>query len=81
MTTDHISSNVRRIYDEVAMSLTLDERLRLIEMLTKTVAAPEPASATMPKTIELPVATLPTLPGWHITERRGEQSDWRDRAL
>jgi hypothetical protein len=80
MTTDHISSNVRRIYDEVALSLTLDERLRLIEMLTKTVA--EPASAaTVAKTIELPVATLPTLPGWHVTDRRGEQSDWRDRAL
>jgi hypothetical protein len=76
MTTDHISSNVQRIYDEVAVKLTLDERLRLIELLTQTVSAPEPA-----KTVEVPVAALPALPGWHITDRRGGQSDWRDRAL
>jgi hypothetical protein len=76
MTTDHISSNVQRIYDEVAVSLTLDERLRLIELLTQTLAAPAPAKA-----VEVPVAALPTLPGWHITDRRGVQDDWRDRTL
>lgn len=76
MTTDHISSNVQRIYDDIAVSLTLDERLRLIELLTQTIAAPAPA-----KTVEVPVAALPALPGWHITDRRGGQNDWRDRAL
>ena len=78
MIADPVSSNVQRIYDEVVFKLSPAERLQLIELLNQSVAVPAPAKAAV---AELPLAAMPQLPGWHITERRGGQSEWRDRAL
>lgn len=80
MIADPVSSNVQRIYDEVVFKLSPAERLQLIELLNQSVAVPAPAKAAA--AAELPLAAaMPQLPGWHITERRGGQSEWRDRAL
>jgi hypothetical protein len=81
-TSGPISAAVQRIYDQVVFDLTAAERLQLIDLLTQGAATPEPTGeAAAAAIIDPPLATLPPLPGWHISERRGGQTDWRDRAL
>ena len=76
MISGNITSNVQRIYDDVVVSLSSAERLRLVELITRGLAQPEAA-----KDVESPAIALQAMPGWQVPDRRGGQSEWRDRAL
>jgi hypothetical protein len=73
-----VSSNVQRIYDEHVAVLSAGERLRLVELITRGMAQPEPAAKT---TVAAAVEVLREVPGWQPGDRRGDFSEWRDRAL
>ena len=81
-----VPSNVQRIYDEHIAGLSAVERLRLVELITRGMAQPEagdvpvvvdvPAVGVAVSSDEVRVAT-----GWQSIDRRGDLTEWRDRAL
>jgi hypothetical protein len=78
MISTHTTPSVQRIYDELVATLSTADRMRLIELITQSMAEPALATESV-KPNEIPLSALPQLPGWHINERRG--GEWRDRAL
>lgn len=70
-----ITCNVQLIYDEHIAGLSAGERLRLVELITRSMAEPE-----LPK-VDAAAQSLRETPGWHAGDRRGDRSEWRDRAL
>jgi hypothetical protein len=70
-----VSSNVQEVYDIHIAALSPGERLRLVELITRGMAEPEPAKA-----IEH-AQSLRDMPGWQAGERRGDRTEWRDRTL
>jgi hypothetical protein len=82
-----VPSNVQRIYDEHISVLSAVERLRLVELITRGMALPE-VEATSTVVAEVPsvdVAASATesrmAAGWQSVDRRGDFTEWRDRAL
>jgi hypothetical protein len=82
-----VSSNVQEIYDAHVAGLSAGERLRLVELITRGMAQPqldaaiaaaaEAVAANPPE----PVPVAREMPGWQAGDRRGDRSEWRDRAL
>jgi hypothetical protein len=78
-----VSSNVQEIYDAHVAGLSAGERLRLVELITRGMAQPQldaalaAAAAATPE----PVSVAGEAPGWQSGDRRGDRSEWRDRAL
>lgn len=72
-----VSSNVQHLYDTYIAILSAGERLRLVELITRGMADPEPVKTA----IDLPAQSLRDMPGWQAGERRGDRTEWRDRAL
>ena len=72
-----VPSNVQQIYDEHISVLSAIERLRLVELITRGMAQPDVG--------EVPVvggeAPLRNPAGWQVVDRRGDLTEWRDRAL
>ncbi len=70
-----ISCNVQNIYNEHVQALSPAERLRLVELIMRGMAAPEPGHTA-------DVLDGPTLdvPDWQPIDHR-PLSDWRDRVL
>jgi hypothetical protein len=67
--------------------LSAGERLRLVELITRGMAQPQldaaiaaAAGAVAAATPE-PVPAVREMPGWQAGDRRGDRSEWRDRAL
>ena len=71
-----VSSNVQHLYDTHIAILSPGERLRLVELITRGMAEPKPD-----KLVEVHPQTLRDMPGWQAGERRGDRTEWRDRAL
>ena len=79
-----VPSNVQRIYDEHISVLSAVERLRLVELITRGMAVPEVsgAEAEAPSVEVAPSATdARVAAGWQSVDRRGDFTEWRDRAL
>jgi hypothetical protein len=84
-----VPSNVQRIYDEHISVLSAVERLRLVELITRGMALPETdattgvvASGEVPSVEVTPgVAESRMAAGWQSVDRRGDFTEWRDRAL
>ena len=81
-----VPSNVQRIYDEHISVLSAVERLRLVELITRGMALPDETSGAA----EGEVASVEVAPsatdarvaaGWQSVDRRGDFTEWRDRAL
>jgi hypothetical protein len=70
-----VSSNVQRIYDEHVSTLSPGERLRLVELITRSLAQPEPIAVSV-----LDPATITQIPGWQSTDQRSVHQ-WRDHTL
>jgi hypothetical protein len=72
-----VPSNVQQIYDEHISVLSAIERLRLVELITRGMAQPDvgdvPGAADE--------APLRNPAGWQVVDRRGDLTEWRDRAL
>ena len=70
------SSNVQRVYEEHVAVLSAAERLRLVELITRDLAAPEQRAAGMSgEGGLLPHGT------WQPMDHRGDLTEWRDRVL
>ena len=72
-----VPSNVQQIYDEHISVLSAIERLRLVELITRGMAQPD---------VEAEVSVAADAPlrnpaGWQVVDRRGDLTEWRDRAL
>ena len=79
-----VPSNVQRIYDEHISALSAVERLRLVELITRGMALPEVSGveAELPSVEVAPSATdVRFAAGWQSVDRRGDLTEWRDRAL
>jgi hypothetical protein len=79
-----VPSNVQRIYDEHISALSAVERLRLVELITRGMALPESAGAEVeaPSVEVAPsAADARVAAGWQSVDRRGDFTEWRDRAL
>jgi len=81
-----VPSNVQRIYDEHISVLSAVERLRLVELITRGMALPETSGAAttadVPSVEVAPSATdVRFAAGWQSVDRRGDLTEWRDRAL
>ena len=77
-----MTGNVQQIYEEHIAGLTPAERLRLVELITRGMAQPDPiALEGEVSAVEMALEELRPLPGWQSTDRRGDLSEWRDRAL
>ena len=81
-----VPSNVQRIYDEHISGLSAGERLRLVELITRGMAGP--AVSDVPMVVDVPAvgvaasaAEARVATGWQSLDRRGDLSEWRDRAL
>jgi len=72
-----VSSNVQHVYDTYIVNLSAGERLRLVELITRGMAEPEPVKVPA----EVHAQSLRDMPGWQAGERRGDRTEWRDRAL
>lgn len=72
-----VSSNVQHLYDTCIASLSAGERLRLVELITRGMADPEAVKTAVDSTAQ----SLRDMPGWQAGERRGDGTEWRDRAL
>ena len=72
-----VSSNVQHLYDTHIAILTPGERLRLVELITRGMAEPQAEE----KLVEIHAESLREMPGWQAGERRGDRTEWRDRAL
>lgn len=70
-----VPSNVQHVYDEHVSTLSPPERLRLVELITRGMAQPEPIVVQ-----GIEPGTMTELPGWQHTDPRGVVQ-WRDRAL
>jgi hypothetical protein len=70
-----VSSNVQRIYDEYISTLSPTERLRMVELITRGMAQPEPINVS-----PLDPTTITEIPSWQATDQRGV-TQWRDRSL
>jgi hypothetical protein len=71
-----VSCNVQQVYDAHVACLSPTERLRLVELITRGMAQPEPIDAH-----GIEPALFREIPGWQDPEPRGDLSHWRDRAL
>ena len=69
------SSNVQRVYEEHVAVLSAAERLRLVELITRNLAAPEQRTAISSDGALLPNGT------WQPMDHRGDLTEWRDRVL
>jgi hypothetical protein len=71
-----ISCNVQHVYEQHIQGLSPSERLRLVELIMRGMAAP---ADTTRKTdgVEAPALDVPD---WQPIDHRG-LSDWRDRVL
>jgi len=70
------SSNVQRVYEEHVAVLSAAERLRLVELITRNLAAPEePAAVVSADGALSPNGT------WQPMDHRGDLTEWRDRVL
>jgi len=72
-----VPSNVQQIYDEHISVLSAIERLRLVELITRGMAQPDVEDA--PAVAD--DAPLRNPAGWQVVDRRGDLTEWRDRAL
>jgi hypothetical protein len=72
-----VPSNVQQIYDEHISVLSAIERLRLVELITRGMAQPD-VVGEVPATDDAP---LRNPAGWQVVDRRGDMTEWRDRAL
>jgi hypothetical protein len=72
-----VPSNVQQIYDEHISVLSAIERLRLVELITRGMAQPD-VEAELPVAADAP---LRNPAGWQVVDRRGDLTEWRDRAL
>ena len=72
-----VPSNVQQIYDEHISVLSAIERLRLVELITRGMAQPD-VVAEVPAADDVP---LRNPAGWQVVDRRGDLTEWRDRAL
>lgn len=70
-----VSSNVQEIYDAYVAGLSAGERLRLVELITRGMAEP-----AIPELV-LPSPAICDIPGWQVSDRRGDMAEWRDRSL
>jgi hypothetical protein len=75
-----VSCNVQRIYDEYVARLSAVERLRLVELITRGMAQPDPPKEE-PAAVAVAAQSLNNMPGWQPGERRSAMNEWRDRAL
>jgi hypothetical protein len=74
-----VPSNVQQIYDEHISVLTAIERLRLVELITRGMAQPDVGGdASVAAEADGP---LRNSAGWQVIDRRGDLTEWRDRAL
>jgi hypothetical protein len=73
-----VPSNVQQIYDEHISVLSAIERLRLVELITRGMAQPD-VGADAP--VAAADAPLRNPAGWQVVDRRGDLTEWRDRAL
>ena len=78
-----VPSNVQRIYDEHISELSAVERLRLVELITRGMAQPDPALLVDAPVVEVAQSAPETraAAGWQSIDRRGDLTEWRDRAL
>jgi hypothetical protein len=72
-----VSSNVQHVYDTYIANLSAGERLRLVELITRGMADPQAVRAG----VDTEAPSLRDMPGWQAGERRGDRTEWRDRAL
>jgi hypothetical protein len=80
-----VPSNVQRIYEEHISVLSAVERLRLVELITRGMALPEATSGVAGEVPSIEVtpsaAEARVAAGWQQVDRRGDLTEWRDRAL
>ena len=70
------SSNVQRVYEEHVSGLSADERLRLVELITRNLARPAAKPGPLPEH-----GRLMTDGTWQPIDNRGNLTEWRDRVL
>jgi hypothetical protein len=75
-----VPSNVQQIYDQHISVLSAIERLRLVELITRGMAQPEGVEG-MATSVTASDAPLRNPAGWQSIDRRGDLTEWRDRAL
>jgi hypothetical protein len=71
-----VSSTVQQIYDDYITTLSAEERLELVELITRGFAPLPPQ-----KPVEAAIQSLRAMPGWQDGERGRDTTEWRDRAL
>jgi hypothetical protein len=71
-----ITTDAKAIFDAYISGLPAEERLALVEMITRSLADP-----MIDHIGDLPAASLREIPGWQAGEQRGDRSEWRDRML
>ena len=70
------SSNVQRVYEEHVAVLSAPERLRLVELITRNLAAPAERPGMLSPTDRIIADGT-----WQPMDHRGDLSEWRDRVL
>jgi len=71
-----VMSTAQEVYDAHIAGLSAGERLRLVELITRGMAELQLDTRQS--------VTLPSdrgRPGWQAGDKRGDNSEWRDRAL
>jgi len=71
-----ITTDAKAIFDAYIAGLPAEERLSLVEMITRSLADPG-----LERSGDLPAESLRDIPGWQAGEQRGDRSEWRDRML
>ena len=71
-----IATDARTIFEAYVADLPAEERLALVELITRSLAKPD-----VVKAVDLPAIALREIPGWQAGEQRGDRSEWRDRML
>jgi hypothetical protein len=73
-----VFSTAQEVYDAHIAGLPAGERLRLVELITRgMVGTPD----RMQDQLSITAPSDRGRPGWQAGDRRGDNSEWRDRAL
>jgi hypothetical protein len=72
-----VFSTAQEVYDTHIAGMPAGERLRLVELITRGMAG-----AQLEERVSIPATSEHRgTPGWQAGDRRGDNSEWRDRAL
>jgi hypothetical protein len=73
-----VLSTAQEVYDTHSAGLPAGERLRLVELITRGMAG---LQVELEDRVTIAAPSDRGRPGWQAGDRRGDNSEWRDRAL